>query len=228
MKKRSEDVLYLRAYPKGYTPYPSMVKSWQEISKWINKKVGRRDKVLEIGAGICVFINSFRAKEKHALDMWEGIYQFADKDIDVHIRSCTNLGCFNDNYFDLVFAGHLLEHLSIEDVLKTIEEVRRVLKKGGVFVIVQPNFKYAYRIFYDDWTHRTPFTERGLIRILTLKGLKPILVLPKFVPVGGQKLKLSCLPSLVYKIYLALPIRPFAKQMLLIAEKRDNVKYEEL
>ena len=219
---------FLSQYPEGeYRPYGSLVAAWQEITRWIGVRVGGRERVLEIGAGPCVFINNFPAREKHAVDLWEGVRRHAAKDVRVQIRSCTDLGCYPDDSFDLVMAGHVLEHLTIEDALRCIAEVRRVLATGGLFVIVQPNFKYAYRSFYDDWTHRTPFTERGLAKILTLNGLQPTTIMARFFLGSGRKSQLTWLPPLVYRLYLSLPIRPFATQMLIIAEKKEKITYDD-
>lgn len=44
---------------------------------------------------------------------------------------------FEDNFFDVVFAGEVIEH--ILDTELFIKEVRRVLKKGGHLVLTTPN-----------------------------------------------------------------------------------------
>lgn len=44
---------------------------------------------------------------------------------------------FEDNFFDFVYSNHVLEH--IDDPVKALLEMRRVLKKGGGYWIGTPN-----------------------------------------------------------------------------------------
>jgi 2-polyprenyl-3-methyl-5-hydroxy-6-metoxy-1,4-benzoquinol methylase len=49
---------------------------------------------------------------------------------------------FPDGYFDKVISGDFFEHLSLEDNISALKEIKRVLKPGGVFVIKTPNLTY--------------------------------------------------------------------------------------
>ena len=60
--------------------------------------------------------------------------------------------------FDLVFANHFLEHVT--DVLKTLEEVHRILKPGGRFVTQVPYFRSVDA--FGDPTHSHFFTSATL------------------------------------------------------------------
>lgn len=44
---------------------------------------------------------------------------------------------FSDNFFDVVFSNEVLEH--VQDDRKAVEEVVRVLKPGGKFIVFTPN-----------------------------------------------------------------------------------------
>jgi SAM-dependent methyltransferase len=45
---------------------------------------------------------------------------------------------FENDYFDLIEADHILEHLT--DPFKVMEELNRILKKDGVLIIRVPHF----------------------------------------------------------------------------------------
>lgn len=76
---------------------------------------------------------------------------------------------FDDDEFDSVYASHLLEHLS--DLVRTMEEVHRILKPGGRFVVRVPYYRYegAFR----DPTHVRFFTERTF-EYFTPNGATPL------------------------------------------------------
>ncbi len=79
---------------------------------------------------------------------------------------------FEDESFDAVVAGELLEHLQFPDAL--VSEVRRVLRPGGVVVGSVPNaFRLQSRLLFlrgrppeDDPTHLRMFSPDALRELL--------------------------------------------------------------
>jgi len=65
---------------------------------------------------------------------------------------------FEDNSFDLVFANHFVEH--VDDLLAFFNEVHRILKPGGRFIMQVPYFRRTDA--YADITHRHFFTSQSL------------------------------------------------------------------
>lgn len=49
---------------------------------------------------------------------------------------------FPDNSFDKVVSSDFLEHMKSEDNIRVLEEIRRVVKPGGIIVIKTPNLAY--------------------------------------------------------------------------------------
>jgi SAM-dependent methyltransferase len=193
-------------------------KIWTVIANYLQRYIPLNSRILDLGAGYCSFINNIKGSEKHALDLWEGINKYAAKDVTTHIRSCTNLQNLASEYFDVIFASNLLEHLTAKEIDLTLSEIKRVLKPGGILILLQPNFRYAYRVYFDDYTHKTIFTDKGLCDLLVAKGFKINRVVPKFLPFSMKGTKLPPSPFMAY-LYIRSPIKPFAKQMLVIAER---------
>lgn len=50
---------------------------------------------------------------------------------------------WHDDEVDAVYAGHVLEHLPMDDVVPALREIRRVLKEDGRFFVVGPDFDRA-------------------------------------------------------------------------------------
>jgi ubiquinone/menaquinone biosynthesis C-methylase UbiE len=65
---------------------------------------------------------------------------------------------------DAVIAFHLIEHLA--DPQFFLSEALRVLKEGGYFVLVTPDWRRQYKIFWRDHTHRHPYDKMSVSRML--------------------------------------------------------------
>ena len=60
---------------------------------------------------------------------------------------------FKDEEIDYIYCSHILEH--VEDLFKTIKELERILKPGGVLHIRVPHFSNGNG--YNDLTHKRFF-----------------------------------------------------------------------
>lgn len=196
---------------------------WKEVATWIQRKYIPEDaRVLDLGAGYCDFINHIEASQKFALDVFERIDEFANDDVKTFVRSCTDMSVLGDASLDVVFASNLFEHLSREELLATMEEVRRVLRPDGKLILLQPNFKYCYRTYFDDYTHLQIFTHRGIYDFLEMAGMEIEDMYAKFLPVNLKSTLRLRLPFLWFlvRVYLNSPIKPRAGQMLVVARNR--------
>ena len=65
------------------------------------------------------------------------------------------VGRFPSNYFDVICAWELLEH--INNPKEYIKEINRILKPGGKFIASMPNASsITFRILKDDWEEIMP------------------------------------------------------------------------
>lgn len=77
---------------------------------------------------------------------------------------------FEDNTFDFVYSKSVLEHVFNTD--NFVSESLRVLKPGGTFVSLTPDWASQQSIFWDDYTHVKPFTRKGLRDALIIHGFE--------------------------------------------------------
>lgn len=177
--------------------------------------------VVEIGAGYCEFINHIRAGRKIAVDLNPDARQHAGDDVEVVLSSTTRIESLPDDVADVVFASNFLEHLTREDILATLREVRRLLKPGGRFLILQPNIRYCKEDYWQFFDHITPLCERSLSEALETTGFDVPYVLGRFLPFTTQ----GRLPNSIALLRLYLKLRPawrvFGQQSFLIATPRD-------
>ena len=83
-------------------------------------------------------------------------------------------------------------------------------------MIIQPNFRYAFREYFDDYTHVQVFTDRGMVDLLAAHGFTAERVIPRFLPFS-LKSRRPTWPWLL-RLYLRLPWRPFAGQMYIVTK----------
>jgi len=130
------------------------------------------------------------------------------------------MSCFEDGSFDVAFASNLFEHLTREQTIPTLNEFQRVVRPGGTLIVLQPNFRFCYNTYFDDYTHLQIFTDRSLYDLLEAFGFSVREARPRFLPVNMKstlRLRLPMLRHLV-RLYLSLPFNPRAGQMLFVCE----------
>ncbi|OGX23565.1 MAG: hypothetical protein A2Y03_05060 [Omnitrophica WOR_2 bacterium GWF2_38_59] len=79
---------------------------------------------------------------------------------------------YENNAFDIVFSKSVIEHFYYPE--KLVKEIYRVVRPGGLIITMVPEWKSVYKIFYDDYTHRTPFTINSLREILFMHNFEDI------------------------------------------------------
>jgi SAM-dependent methyltransferase len=198
--------------------HPARRGVWRAIADSLAHWVPVEGSVLEIGAGHCHWINSVRARRRLAVDRWEGIERLAAPGVETRVLDVSRDLRTLTEYFDTVLASNLLEHFEPDTAADVAGDVATVLKPEGRFIIIQPNFRYSYRSYFDDYTHRSVFTDVSLPNLLRTKGLRIELVRPRFLPYSMRSAQTS-IPGWLVRAYLASPIKPLAGQMLVIARR---------
>ena len=192
---------------------------WRAVARHLASYVPPDAAVLEIGAGYCDWINNVHASRRVAVDIWPDLPTCAASGVQAVVLDVSSgLRMLGSSTFDVVLASNVLEHFSPTEVPAVVENVASVLKPGGRFVIVQPNFRYAWRRYFDDYTHRSIFTHVSLPALLRAHGFRVLDVRPKFLPYSMQGARVPITESLV-TAYLRSPFKPLAGQMLVVAAR---------
>ncbi len=129
---------------------------------------------------------------------------------------------FADESFGTVNARHVIEHLW--DPTSFLKEVYRVMKAPARLVLVTPDFRYAFRVFYNDHTHVHPLTRESLRRLALEVGFDDFTIRHEGSRIGLRQLvrrgKLSARTARrLYDLVYAAGVRQ-RKAMILVADKR--------
>lgn len=108
---------------------------------------------------------------------------------------------FEDNTFDYVWSKSVIEHISNPENM--IKESYRVLKKNGIIIIMCPAWPYQWKVYFDDWTHYHPYSQKSLRDMLLMFGFKDVQCeLFYQLPFLWNKPYLKWLPKIIDKITL--------------------------
>ena len=213
--------------PKLYRKRFSTIEYEQKNQLWrilcehfFQKYVHPSDAVLDVGAGYCEFINHINCRHKIALDSNEETKLYADKAVQVIQASSSNMSMLPDASVDTAFTSNFLEHLpDKEELLMSLTEIYRVLRRGGRILILQPNIRFLHGEYWDFLDHHIPLTDRTLVEALELTGFQVTEVRPRFLPFTTK----SRLPQHAWLIRLYLLIPPaqwlLGKQTWIVAVK---------
>ena len=195
------------------------ITAWTVISSFVYRKMNQPVKILEPGAGQCEFINSVPSAEKWAVDMDDSILNYAGKNVKTIIGKVLDVDLPKE-YFDGIFVSNFLEHLDNQlQVAEFLEKMNQLMKKGGVVVVLGPNFKYCYKNYFDFADHNVILTELSVCEHLFGAGFEIVECRPKFLPISFR----SRFPvsSFLIKMYLQMPFfwNFFGKQFLIVAKK---------
>jgi len=81
---------------------------------------------------------------------------------------------YHDNFFDVVYSKSVLEHFYYPE--KLVREIYRIVRPGGLAITMVPDWEAVYKTFYEDYTHRTPFTVTSLRDIFLIHGYDDVKV----------------------------------------------------
>jgi len=219
-------------YSNGYYAGLAPESRFREVMTMLGKLKGER--LLDIGCGDGSFTvllkEALGAKEAAGIEIAsEAITAVEEKGI----RACqldidTEPYPFDDDYFDVIYCGEIIEHLFNPDHL--LEEVYRTLKPEGICLISTPNLagwpnRFALLLGFQPYPTAVSPSHEGMgklivkdsegqwghIRVFTLRALKELLEFYNFriIKVKGSTSTITSgkLPavSLVDKLFSHIP-----------------------
>lgn len=165
------DVVY-NVKDRPYTDYPAQLCLY--LFKRFNMKQGMT--FLEAGCGRGEFLRNFKRLGLNAcgIDISEKAPSF-NPDIPVTTSDVEKDGLpYPDAKFDVVYSKSLLEHFTNPE--RYMKEALRVLRPGGILLTLVPDWESCWKIYFDDHTHKTPFSLPALEAIYRMYGFSDVRV----------------------------------------------------
>ena len=189
---------------------------WRSLVRfYFQRRIRAEDCVLDLGAAHGHFINNVVAHRRIALDRWTEMPSFVGRGVESHVGAVTDLSFLEDGSVDFAFASNLFEHISQDDFARVLHQLEFKLSHCGVLCLLQPNYRYAYREYFDDYTHITVYSHLTMCDFLRARDYDIVDCRPRFMPLTIKSgLKVS--QTLIW-LYLNSPLKLLGKQMLIIA-----------
>jgi SAM-dependent methyltransferase len=191
---------------------------WRSLYRFsLRRFIKPSDCVLDLGCGYGDFINAVVARRRIAVDLWEGAASHLAPGVEHHVGSVTDLAFLAPGSVDVAFASNVFEHLEQQDFSRVLSQLSRILSAGGRLIVIQPNYRYAFKEYFDDYTHVAVYSHVSLSDLLAAHGFRVTVCVPRFMPLT-VKSRFSVRPALIWA-YLHSPVKPLGKQMLIVAER---------
>src|SRR5262249_55222568 len=156
---------------------------WRHLTAYLTQFIPPGAAVLELGAGYCHFINRVPAARRVAVDIGPQIVDAAAAGVETHQTGALPfLQQTRTEQFDFILASNFFEHFESTELTALSPLLLRVLRPGGRLAVIQPNFRLAPRRYFDDYTHRTIFTDVSLRDWLESIGFDVVKEIPRFLP----------------------------------------------
>ena len=145
-----------------------------QLASYLFHRFGMKggDRLLDIGCGRGDLVKGFLSV---GLDTWGLDRERSRMHIGLQVKYGdieTKSFPFNDEEFDVIFSKSLVEHLF--DPGNFMQECLRILKPGGRIILMTPDWNSQAKIFFDDYTHRQPYTMIAVRDILKIFGFQEV------------------------------------------------------
>ena len=157
---------------KPFTQYPDKLTRY--LSTRYDMKKG--DRLLDLGCGRGDFLRGFIrcGLNGHGVDRSVAAKTICPKAEILQSDLENEPLPYDDDTFDIVFSKSVLEHFYYPERL--VQEIYRIVRPGGLVITMVPDWGSVYKTFYDDFTHRTPYTLTSLKNMLLINHFKSVQV----------------------------------------------------
>ncbi len=157
---------------RPFTSYPN------KLTRYLFKKyeMVQGQKIVDVGCGRGEFLNGFIqcGLRGYGVDQSLIANEICGEGEIIQSDLLNEPLPYPESTFDVVFSKSVLEHFYYPENL--VQEFYRIAKPGGLIITMVPDWETVYKTFYEDYTHRTPFTLSSLRDIFLIHGFEQVKV----------------------------------------------------
>jgi len=147
-------------------------------------------KILEIGFGNGTFAGWAKANSLDYMGIEinpELVQRACEHGISAVIASGDLREAIPQRTFDVIVAFDVIEHMDLNDIINLLEQIRCLLKQGGLFIARIPSgdSPFSGAIQYGDITHRTILGSSAVRQLAAIIGFDLIQVRSPVLPLRG-------------------------------------------
>lgn len=171
-----KDYFYDLRYQVDNTEWRARAKRDLVFRLWskYRKKDSKVENILDFGCGSGILQEQFEKRynvKAFGLDTSKKAISYCRKRGLFRVRLLRGTKIpYKDNYFDLVTAIDVVEH--IKDDLKALDEIKRVLKKDGLAILIVPAHSKLWSTRDINLAHFRRYNKGELEKRCSLSGLK--------------------------------------------------------
>ena len=147
-------------YHRHLDPHWSYALIYRRKLAWVDAFLAERSKsarILDVGAGEGALVERYRERGYDVLGI-DSAYE------SQHVKKADILSLpFEGESFDILLCLDVLKHVELLDQAKALDEIRRVLKLGGLLLMSVPNLAHLHsrlRFLFTGKLTRTSAVER--------------------------------------------------------------------
>ena len=182
-------------------------------------------KILDLGCGFGYFVGLDPQKITGLDRNPSSIEVGKKKGLNIIQGDVIDLSMFEDDSFDGVYSSCVIEHLYPHEAYKMLQEIDRVLKVNGTFVLFAP---LMHKSFYHDFTHIKPYPPRAIAHYLNEAEVKRQSTLNKITS-SYKKINLifryrrfRLITNWAYKLFGLVVVNRFVKNAYVMTLKKTS------
>ncbi len=154
---------------RPFTRYP------EKLARYLTKRYNITGKFLDLGCGRGEYLKGFLdcGVDGYGVDLSPGA-----EDLCPASRVISKINFIKDdfpypvNYFDVIFSKSVIEHFYYPEEI--VRKIDKILKPGGLVITMVPDWETVYRIYYNDYSHRTSFRLNAIRELFLLEGFEDV------------------------------------------------------
>ena len=167
----------------------------EKLASWLPQLVQRKSTILDFGCGVGLMASRVGQMFPHAslfgVDPSSKSVELAQQQFGsprITFEAAEKNLNYPDNTFDMAYASNVFHHIPFEEHAGYVKEIFRVLKPGGVFVLIEsnplnPGTRYIFKHSPIETTSRMlyPWYARTLVQNFGAPKIKYYCFYPKFL-----------------------------------------------